>query len=415
MSTEVKSGLHKDIAVYDRVMKMKFIFERFSTDLPTTARTSKKPLQGSSCVILTGSTGSLGSYILDALISNPSISCVYCLYRGGRDGEARQKDLQSRRGLNSSWLPERLKFLICNLSQPYLGLGSDEYVKLPENVTHILHNAWQVDFNLSIDSFVDTHIHGVRQFVGFSSRSAKRAEIFFISSIGTVMEWSNTSERVPEAVIDDWTLPHTGGYAESKYVSEKLLLEAGKVGDVPSIICRVGQVAGPTLQMGTWNEQEWVPSLIKSSKHLRKLPASLGRQETIDWIPVDILGNIIVAKQRNNSITPTLLEAPEYITLLNPSKTTWSEILPTIQRFIEADVVSLQDWVDALHQSSSTNEIDKNPALKLLGFFDGLQESVNQLSPTMDTTNAVQESSTMEKLGIISSEWISNWMRRWGY
>ena len=55
------------------------------------------------------------------------------------------------------------------------------------------------------------------------------------------------------------------GYAESKYISE-LLLEAGaKESGVPAVICRVGQLAGPVVKGGTWNKQEWVPSVSLST------------------------------------------------------------------------------------------------------------------------------------------------------
>ena len=52
------------------------------------------------------------------------------------------------------------------------------------------------------------------------------------------------------------------GYGESKYVAE-LLLEAGaEKSGVPTVICRVGQLAGPvTKKGGMWNKQEWLPSV----------------------------------------------------------------------------------------------------------------------------------------------------------
>lgn len=56
------------------------------------------------------------------------------------------------------------------------------------------------------------------------------------------------------------------GYGESKYVGE-LLLEAGaEKSGVPTVICRVGQLAGPvTKKGGMWNKQEWLPSVSVSS------------------------------------------------------------------------------------------------------------------------------------------------------
>ncbi|KAH7009835.1 hypothetical protein EDB80DRAFT_713952 [Ilyonectria destructans] len=80
------------------------------------------------------------------------------------------------------------------------------------------------------------------------------------------------------------------GYGQSKFVSERLLDTAARETDIPCIICRVGQIAGPTTAAGMWLKQEWLPSLIASSKYLGKLPESLGHIDTVNWIPVDLLG-----------------------------------------------------------------------------------------------------------------------------
>ena len=92
----------------------------------------------------------------------------------------------------------------------------------------------------------------------------------------------------------DWELPQAIGYAQSKAISEAVLEEASRVAGVPSAVCRVGQIAGPTSSDGIWSKQEWLPTLIASSKYLKQIPSSLGPMNTIDWIPVDLLGQIVV-------------------------------------------------------------------------------------------------------------------------
>lgn len=60
---------------------------------------------------------------------------------------------------------------------------------------------------------------------------------------------------------------------------------------MPVVVCRVGQVAAPT---GVWPRQEWLPSLVASSRWLGQLPVSLGRSDAVDWIPVDVLARGLV-------------------------------------------------------------------------------------------------------------------------
>lgn len=301
------------------------------------------------------------------------------------------------------------------MSKPLFGLSKPIYDELLQQVTHIIHNAWAVDFNLSLSSFEETHIRGVRQFIDFSVHSENRAQIFFTSSISTLMNWrANHSGAVPEQVFDDFTVAAPMGYAESKHISERLLAIAGKVSNVPSAVCRVGQVSGPIgSEKGMWNKQEWFPSIIASSAYLGLLPDSLMTMGT-EWIPVDVLAKVIVElldpADSENTIT-------RVYHALNPHSAKWRHLLPAvIERLGEnIKVVPYHQWVDALEQSATkTEDVGRNPAIKLLDFFKGLEQQAGQTVP-LETKEAVKASKTLAGLGPVSPEWISIWMRQWGF
>ncbi|MCJ1388765.1 hypothetical protein MMC18_001614 [Xylographa bjoerkii] len=247
----------------DRCLRMQKCFAQHESDLPLNARETVDSSGQSLVVLLTGSTGSLGSYLLDVITQDSSISRIYCLNRSA-DAESRQRQMQASRGLSTVF--SKVEFL----------------QRILQDVTNIIHNAWEVNFNLTIDSYA-AQIYGVRQLVNLSSQSAKGTFIFFISSISTVMTWSaNRSGKVPEKPFDDWNLPEHMGYGESKFVAEMLLSAAQEKSQVESAICRVGQIAGPLAKHGMWNKQEWIPSILASSKYLGQLPDSLGSMDTID-------------------------------------------------------------------------------------------------------------------------------------
>lgn len=71
---------------------------------------------------------------------------------------------------------------------------------------------------------------------------------------------------MPEKAFHDFTIPEAMGYAESKYVAERLLEGAKASYGVSSAICRVGQLAGPVHKRGVWSKQEWFPSVSISSR-----------------------------------------------------------------------------------------------------------------------------------------------------
>lgn len=108
---------------------------------------------------------------------------------------------------------------------------------------------------------------------------------------------------VPERMIEDPSATLPTGYAQSKYVSEQVLSRATETAGIPATVCRVGQIAGPVRSKdigGSWNKQEWLPSLIASSKYLGQIPNSLGSSSAIDWIPVDVLSRVLVELLENS-------------------------------------------------------------------------------------------------------------------
>jgi thioester reductase-like protein len=123
----------------------------------------------------------------------------------------------------------------------------------------LLDNQWQVDFNLNLSSF-EPHIRGVRHLVDFALESSINPAIFFISSVGVVKNRKSNC-TVPEALVTDFAGAE-GGYGSSKLVSEWILEKASSASGVNVSICRLGQIAGPVdLSGGSWNKQEWLPSV----------------------------------------------------------------------------------------------------------------------------------------------------------
>ncbi|RAL65944.1 hypothetical protein DID88_005605 [Monilinia fructigena] len=87
--------------------EMKREYERYSFDLPIVAPPST-PIAGPKVFLLTGSTGSLGSYILNSLLAEDKSCKIYCLNRGEDSGE-RQRSSSSSKGLLTDF--KRVEFL----------------------------------------------------------------------------------------------------------------------------------------------------------------------------------------------------------------------------------------------------------------------------------------------------------------
>ena len=115
----------------DRVKKMEDMLAKYSGNLPKT-----DGQEGTLTVLLTGSTGSLGSYLLDSMLASERIARIFCLNRGPRS-ESKQKDVNASRGLTTEW-GNRVEFLQVDLSRSDLGLNTAKYELLLREVSFII-------------------------------------------------------------------------------------------------------------------------------------------------------------------------------------------------------------------------------------------------------------------------------------
>lgn len=122
----------------DEIQQMQTLSTKYSSSVPP--RSSPSPpqnLQAGISVLLTGSTGSLGSYLLEDLLSREQITRIVCLNRS-LDAETKQRKSNQTRGLCTDWDPQRVEFLHSNLSEPDLGLENHIYKRLLTETTHII-------------------------------------------------------------------------------------------------------------------------------------------------------------------------------------------------------------------------------------------------------------------------------------
>jgi aryl carrier-like protein len=96
------------------------LLERYLNRLPVAPSAIKRNPRDGLTVILTGSTGSLGSYLLDSLFSNRNITKIYCINRRA-DAAEYQSRINAARGLISEWA-DRAVFLHADLSKTNFGL-----------------------------------------------------------------------------------------------------------------------------------------------------------------------------------------------------------------------------------------------------------------------------------------------------
>ncbi|KAJ5632076.1 NRPS-like enzyme [Penicillium lividum] len=419
--TRALQNLHQDIVKSTEAKNQALIHERDEL-LQELVRQMKLPLNQRSeapdiqTVILTGSTGQLGTYLLDTLLKNPAVGHVYCLSRDDRAHD-RQKEHRTTYGLGP--VDEaRVTFWKADLTEADLGLRPTQFKQLQHAATLIIHNAWTVNFNLSL-AYFKPHLTGMINLINFTGQAPYAPHLFFISSISSTMGHHTETGLTPETVITT-KVPAPNGYATSKYIGEHLLRYAGQQG-FNSAFARVGQIAGPIRSRGLWNKSEWFPSLVLSSIYLNALPETLGTLGRVDWVPIDLLAEILVdlALIRNTGVS---VYHP-----VNLHPLSWKEIRPAIATTLQGlertvETIPAQEWILRIHRDIELagNKgaeglwigLKKNPAAKLLGFFEevmGQAEARNVL----DVRGTGLVSEKLREVDAVKSEWIEKWVQEW--
>ena len=383
-------------------------------------------------VILTGSTGSLGTYFLRALLDREEVGSVFCLNRGKDGGRATQFTRFQAANLSTHGLEDRVTFLQADLSQPLLGLESAVYETLRTRTGLVIHNAWPVNFNLGLSAF-QPHFAGVVNLFALAAAAAPRQiRVLFISSVSSAANSVSVSGPAAETIYESFDAAFPNGYARSKLISELLCDTAARHVGIPVVIARVGQVAGPVRRPGLWNRAEWLPTIVISSLlHLHCLPDNLGPNE-VDWVPSDLLADVIVdlaALSARSSIRHDAGPGAEVFNLRNPNIVQWHELLSTIQEAAQAhlnreiEVVSPSHWLARLQESvdaaSKGEEKDltdlaaSNPAIKLLQYFQEGLWAPDAPSLAMSVDRAVVASPALRELPPVCPQWIRKWVDEW--
>ncbi|KAI4184413.1 MAG: hypothetical protein LQ346_006125 [Caloplaca aetnensis] len=392
-------------------------------------------------VVLTGSTGALGSHILKALLEDLTVRHIYCLNRAV-NGLSLQMSRNRERQVSGELPSDRITFCTCDLSKPDLALQAEVYNALTASSVLVIHNAWPVNFNLSIDSF-RPQLDSIVNLAALISKSQPPSRLFFVSSISALMSPGLSLSTIPEQIVHMGSAIHPNGYAESKYLSELLIHHACEYLSIDCSIARVGQLTGAARGHGGWNRAEWFPSLVLSSAHVGALPDSLGPSfSDMRWIPLDLAAGIIVEiatlkPQNGYSVSAKsgrpAARQPQIYHLVNPHPIAWSSIrlrvADTISRLTSSklEIVDPRIWMAKVRKNLEVRVLDRaapkqqdtemalqsNPAAKILDFYQQIMQPANGAVVGWEIKETLRASKCLRDLPSIQEAWMDKWIEEW--
>ncbi|KAI3324302.1 enterobactin synthetase component F [Xylariaceae sp. AK1471] len=230
--------------------------------------TNIQRLSEADTVLLTGTTGYLGAFLLNTLIETTTAHII-CLVRftdvfkdkNQAGGMARVRSNLLDLGLWNDSMLERIEILPANLSRTRLGLSPDDFDELASRVQVIIHSAATVNLVYPYAAMRGANVIGTREIVRLACQAG--ATVHHISTNGvlpnSVEGWPEDSmvaiNDVPEKLLD--------GYGQTKWVAEQLILAAGDRG-LPARIYRPGTISGHSTS-GSSNTYDLLNALIVES------------------------------------------------------------------------------------------------------------------------------------------------------
>ena len=173
---------------------------------------------------VTGATGFLGAFLLHALVQKldregaPTEAKVLCLVRaaGVTAAQHRLVAALAEYGLWTDGVSKRVEAFAGDVTAPRLGLQQEAYALLAARVGWAIHCAAQVSSALPYVALREPNVVGTRHAIAFCSVAA--AHLFFVSTLGFTQPSQLESHDLPTA-----HLPTRSGYAQSKFVAERLV------------------------------------------------------------------------------------------------------------------------------------------------------------------------------------------------
>jgi len=268
----------------------------------------RRPLE----ILLTGSTGFLGTHLLRELI-DATTARVWCLVRA-RDAShalARIADAAARYGLPG--LPGgRVVPLPGDLALPGLGLSPGEFRELARSIDIIYHAGAIVNFIYPYEELRAANVTGTREVIRLAGLG-RGVPVHYVSSTAVlaglgVMGMREVTEDTPLAHADRLRI----GYVETKFVAEELLRNAGRAG-LPVAIYRPLDIVG-SRRTGMWNTATEMCALIRFITDTGLAPDI---DLPLDFVPADVCAAAIrhISSLEGATGRTYHLASPEYALL----------------------------------------------------------------------------------------------------
>jgi amino acid adenylation domain-containing protein/thioester reductase-like protein len=334
-----------------------------------------KSLESPKSILLTGAGGFLGIFMLNELLQTTNAK-IYCLVRKGEFESAAKKinatikkfGLEKEMSLSN----RRIVAVPSDLSLDHFGLPLEQYRNMAKHVDLIYHCGAQVNIMASYNKLRGSNVQGTLEIIKFATHT-KDKPIHYVSTLSSAYlkdEHGALSEEFPTETYHDLF----GGYAISKWVSERLLTELKNRG-CPVMIYRSGYISGRE-STGITSLNDALLMLIKGCIQLGYAP---DMHEKVTILPVDYVSKAIIAISLNKPTTSSVYHIDHPIGIM------WTDLVNWLNDYgYNIKLTSMKNW-----KSKLTNIPTDNALYPFLPYYLALPDDHASLNVVTDKATKV--------------------------
>jgi amino acid adenylation domain-containing protein/thioester reductase-like protein len=317
-------------------------------------------------IFLTGSTGFLGTYLLFELLQQTRAD-IYCLIRASSlaEAQARIQTSLKRYALWNDSFSSRLKLVLGDLTQPFMGIESEQFARLAEKIDIIYHCGAWVNVVYPYSALKPANVIGTQEVLRLASQTRIKP-LHFISTVDvfSTIE-SNQIKTVSETSTTGPLSSLYNGYAQSKYIAEQLVITAASRG-LPVSIYRPSNVMGHS-KIGLCQVSDFIAKMIKGCIQMEAAPQI---EALLNLVPVDYVCRTIIHLSQHKK------PDSEVFHLVSRNAVKWEKIISWIANFgYPIQLISYEEWymklltIEAHSLQSPVNETLINELTPLASLF----------------------------------------------